>query len=381
MQNDPRTRSTEVMATNLPIQITALLPQKVEGVRYFSHFQQLERDGFIRVKYLEYSLAKQVRWILTGYENSPIRRVASNLVELVRLLTGRNRIVVFGAPAFDLSVLFANRLRRRHRCIFYTSWPYWEPASLEELRLPAWRQRTWARFLDGAVCVTVTPHPVNALRAYGAECRCIPYAVDTDLFRPAAKKSPGRPKRVLFVGTLLKCKGISVLLDAIASRQWEGVRFAFVGRGPLLGKIMNQVKMGQPVEYLGHHTESNALLRHYRDADVFVLPSITTRRDEEKFGLVLLEAMACGLPIITTDCIGPRQIVQDGHTGLMIAQNDAAALANAIGTLVGDDALRARLGHNARRCAEESYGLRTIADRWRSLISRVAGLEEGRDER
>jgi glycosyltransferase involved in cell wall biosynthesis len=355
------------------IATTALFPHKVEGMRYLAHFQKLEREGFLRVRYREYALVKQTWMILRGRERSPLHRVARNVVEIPRLLAGPRRLVVLAAAAFDWSVLFANQLKRKHHCIFYTSWPYWDPASLDRLPLAPWRQRAWRRFLKGTTCVTVTPHPTSALEAYGAESLCIPYPVDTEVFRPADDGARVGPKRVLFVGRLLDCKGISVLLEAIASRTWRDVRFTFLGDGPLRREILAHAANGQPVDYVGHHTESEALLRHYQAADLFVLPSITTARDEEKFGLVLLEALACGLPIVTTDCIGPRQIVRDGHTGFVVPQNDPEALACAIGMLVDNEDLRRRFAHNARLCAVEAYGLAAITGQWRNLILRVEG--------
>jgi phosphatidylinositol alpha-1,6-mannosyltransferase len=90
----------------------------------------------------------------------------------------------------------------------------------------------------------------------------------------------------------------------------------------------------------------------YQHADVFALPSLTVGEKFEGFGLVFLEASACGLPVIGTTGSGVAEAVRDGETGLLVPQNDVPALADAITRVLTDADLRARLGTAGRAYAE-----------------------------
>jgi D-inositol-3-phosphate glycosyltransferase len=101
--------------------------------------------------------------------------------------------------------------------------------------------------------------------------------------------------------------------------------------------------------------EGPALLRLYQQASVFALPS-----DEEGFGMVLLEAMACGVPVVSTRSGGPDGIITDAEDGFLVQRGDAAAMAARLGQVLEDDGLAAEMGRNARRTIEQRYDERVV---------------------
>jgi glycosyltransferase involved in cell wall biosynthesis len=94
------------------------------------------------------------------------------------------------------------------------------------------------------------------------------------------------------------------------------------------------------------------IARFYQNASLFVLPS-----DEEGLGIVILEAMACGLPVVSTDCGGPATAVEPGETGHLTPVGDVAALAEAIRQLIENPALRRRMGQRGRQVVEQTFSL------------------------
>jgi glycosyltransferase involved in cell wall biosynthesis len=112
------------------------------------------------------------------------------------------------------------------------------------------------------------------------------------------------------------------------------------------------------VRFLGH-VGDDELLEAYRACDVFVLPS-----DYEAFGIVLLEVMACGKPVVATRVGGVTDIVTDRQTGLLVPYRDRAALKNALVSLLGDSSLRREIGEAARRSVGERFD-------WDSVVTRV----------
>jgi glycosyltransferase involved in cell wall biosynthesis len=174
--------------------------------------------------------------------------------------------------------------------------------------------------------------------------RVIPYGVDTQRFcpPPQPRRRPS-PFRVLFVGLLGEFKGISYLLQAYR-------RFCKVNTElHLVGNIAPGAEVYLPFRDLYRHTAhvpQAQLPEVYRAADVFVLPTLA-----EGLGLVVLEAMACGLPVIVTPR-GPNEVVRDGVDGYVVPAGDSNSIIEALELLYSDAELRLQLGRNARSQAE-----------------------------
>jgi glycosyltransferase involved in cell wall biosynthesis len=117
------------------------------------------------------------------------------------------------------------------------------------------------------------------------------------------------------------------------------------------------------VEFLGHRADMAEVLAA---AHVVVLPSY-----REGLPKVLVEAAACGRPSVTTDVPGCRDAIVPGVTGLLVPPRDAAALADAIGQLVGDAQMRARMGRAARELAEREFGIERIVEQHLSLYRQL----------
>ena len=114
------------------------------------------------------------------------------------------------------------------------------------------------------------------------------------------------------------------------------------------------------IDYQGVVKTENVPLMINRSR-VFLYPS---RR--EPFGLSIVEAMACGVPVITTDVFGPREIIEHNYDGLAVPPDDAGALADAVETLLSDDELRKRIAQNALTSVAERYDIR---DHAKQLVS------------
>jgi glycosyltransferase involved in cell wall biosynthesis len=188
-----------------------------------------------------------------------------------------------------------------------------------------------------------------------------PPGVDTERFRPPPGPPPG-PAPILAVGRFSDPrKRVDLLFDAYALLCKRDV-----ATPPLLlaGASAPSAADWAQAEGLGirariemrEHVRDDELLELYRGARLLVLCS-----DEEGLGLVLLEAMACGLPVVATDCGGPRTLVVHGETGLLTPSGDAVRLADALGSLLGDTERCRRLGAAARARAVERFSLRTAS--------------------
>jgi glycosyltransferase involved in cell wall biosynthesis len=188
----------------------------------------------------------------------------------------------------------------------------------------------------------------------------LPQAVDNDAFRtpkPAARvatirRDIGSDAKVVgcFIGRLDEGKGLETLVEALALTKVPQA-IALVGRGKLQGSIKGLAEAGgvsNRLQFPGYIPQEN-LPVVLQAADYLVLPSVTTRRFKECWGLVINEAMNSGLPAIATDAVGavPGGLLIDGVTGLVVPEGDPVALAAAMDALAGDADLRRRLAARA----------------------------------
>jgi len=199
------------------------------------------------------------------------------------------------------------------------------------------------------------------LRRYAARCEVIPIGIDINRFTPGAPhQASGTPPRLLFVGRLRYYKGLHILLDAM--RQVPGVELWIAGSGPERARLEAQVAttgLRERVQFRGDIAEAD-LPALYRQADIFVLPS---HLRAEAYGIVLVEALASGLPCISTALgTGTDFVNLHEQTGLVVAPGDAVALAAAIKRLSSDAALRARYGAAGRKRAERLFARDRMLD-------------------
>jgi len=219
------------------------------------------------------------------------------------------------------------------------------------------------------------------------KCRLVTYGVPVErqldtpatLERAAAIRAEhGGRKIVLFVGRLVYYKGSDVLVDAMASVDADLI---FVGTGPLepqLREAAGRHGIADRITFLPPQPDAE-LAALYHAADVFTLPSVAR---SEAFGLVQVEAMAAGTPVVsTTLTTGVPFVNQNGVTGLTVAPGDVAALSDALSRILGDDELRARLGAAARERALSEFTIPRMcagyADVYREAIALHAARGEG----
>lgn len=195
---------------------------------------------------------------------------------------------------------------------------------------------------------------------------------NTRQFGPQFRKEnffqQGDQKIILFVGRLVEIKGVSYLIEAM---KYINAKLIIVGDGPLKRDLQEQAKcMPDKVSFAGAKNHED-LPQIYASADIFVAPSITTPDGaKEGFGLVILEAMASGLPVVANRSGGIVEIVKDGINGLLCDEKNIWQLVDNISTLLDDPDLYASCSSNALKTAAK-FDYEEIASRYRELIERV----------
>jgi rhamnosyl/mannosyltransferase len=257
------------------------------------------------------------------------------------------------------------------------------------------RQRSIMRFyrsvlvrvlahVDAIVIGSPPMRQSSYLQAYLAKLRLIPYGIplsrfrepplDCDLsrLRPAyggalGQRSAGREGLLLFVGRLRYYKGLDTLIRALPRIP---ARLLVVGTGPMEEEwkaLAREIGVSDRIAWLGEVPDAD-LPTIYQLVDLFVLPA---SHSSEAFGLVQVEAMAAGLPVVCTELgTGTSYVNQHGITGLVVPPRDADALCHAVNQLIEDPDLRMRMGASARDRSLE-FDLDIMVDRVLELYQDV----------
>jgi phosphatidylinositol alpha-mannosyltransferase len=224
--------------------------------------------------------------------------------------------------------------------------------------------KRWHARLHGRIAVSpVARRYVNNF--FPRDYEIIPNGIDIDHFAKNAQPWPqyqDGKTNILFVGRLEKRKGLRHLLDAYSRLQWElpNTRLLIVGPGSpdkdshhiLSARNPQDVVMVGKVSY-------RDLARYYATADIFCSPATGA----ESFGIVLLEAMAAGKPVVASDIEGYKGVVTHGKQGLLVPKCDPQALAETLSYLAKNPDLRARMGTHGQQMVEQF--------RWSSVARRV----------
>jgi glycosyltransferase involved in cell wall biosynthesis len=206
----------------------------------------------------------------------------------------------------------------------------------------------------------------------------VPSGTDTEKFSPrdrdtARRGGPFSPSdRVAgVVATLRRGKGVPVLLAAATRPELSDLKLLIVGDGHQLEPLKKEAAelgIAARVHFTGRQDD---VTRWLNMMDVFALPSIV----DEGVPQALSQAMASGLPVVTTASGAITEIVREGETGLFVPREDSAALAAAIKRLLDDSALAKKLGTAARAHIESAYTRKKMLDDMEVLLSRAAGTK------
>lgn len=223
----------------------------------------------------------------------------------------------------------------------------------------SWGERAVLQAVDYALMGTDSADAVWRAKGYTGRSAIIPqFGTDTDLFAPQA--APPRPFTIGYFGRLVPEKGLKVLLSAVAHLDgaWH---LRLVGGGPLLPALIAQAQtlgITERVTFVGQ-VPSTTMAQHYHLIDALVLPSLTRPNWKEQFGRVLIEAMACGIPVVGSSSGAIPGVI--GDAGIITPESDVQALCVALQQLRDDAPLRASLATKGRARVLAHYTHQQVA--------------------
>ena len=282
-------------------------------------------------------------------------------------------IISTPGPVGLTALLAAKMLNLQTSGIYHTDFPQYIRILTEDsfLESMAWRYMHWFYGQLDTVFVNSEEYRQSWIK-HGLNperLKIFPRGLDTELFHPARREPAFFEKftarngevRLLYVGRISREKDLDLLAAAYRRLRDEGlpVQLFIVGHGPYSEAFAKSL----PEAFFTGYLTGTELATAYASADVFVFPSTT-----DTFGNVILEAQACGLPVVVSDSGGPKELVEDKANGLITKSYDVEDFTRAIRALVTDSALRERMGKSARN---------SIIDRsWPSAFSKFWAATE-----
>jgi len=262
-------------------------------------------------------------------------------------------IISTPGPVGLTALLAAKMLNLQTSGIYHTDFPQYIRILTEDsfLESMAWRYMHWFYGQLNTVFVNSEEYRQSWIkRGFDpAKLKILPRGLDTELFHPARRNAAFFEKfgahngevRLLYVGRISREKDLDLLAVAYRRLRDEGlpVQLFIVGHGPYSEAFAKSL----PEAFFTGYLTGKELAAAYASADVFVFPSTT-----DTFGNVILEAQACGLPVVVSDSGGPKELVEDKSNGLITKSHDLEDFTRAIRALVTDSALRKRMGESAR---------------------------------
>jgi len=366
--------NVEVHAGAPGSRLDVIVIHETNGRKYLEALVRLHEMGQVRsLKFVEASVCWKFLFSLLR-ERKPLRRAIAEALRNLRFrltfVKVRSSVIVLCVPPWDYRFLLYAALRHRNVLIYNTSWPYWEGTQVPRrwgFLTPLFRN-PWMRVLSESRVniVAVTAAAARSLAGAIPSKRAIiiSHAVSDAHFVHRAKHRV--PFRILFVGDLVERRGLHKVREIINGLQGEPVELDIVGDGKLRG-FAAKLATSCGGTFHGRISDRSQLARIMASCQVLISPSVKTNRWEELFGMSIIEAMACGLPCIASDHIGPRALIESGVSGVTLPENSPAEMTAWVKTLLRDENEWNRMSAAAVQAAR-SFALDAVTERWRRVL-------------
>jgi glycosyltransferase involved in cell wall biosynthesis len=283
-------------------------------------------------------------------------------------------LVTSGLPGTGVAHFHAHFSHDPATAAFFASWltgiTYSISAHAKDIYL---QERDFLRqkIARASFVVTCTEYNKNYLQEVGSVAtpilRCY-HGVDPDYFALPVKRNSNPYPRILSVGRLVPKKGFPVLIQALHLLRQQGHKFRchIIGGGPMAGELRKQIAALHLADCVELHAQmsQHELLAYYRTADLFAL-ACEVQSDGDRDGIpnVIVEAMAMGIPIVSTRISGIPECVDHNVNGILVAEKDPSALAEGMATLLSQPELAQQLGRAGRKKMEQEFDARRNVER------------------
>lgn len=285
------------------------------------------------------------------------------LIKQKKVFELHNELIIVGLAPYDSLLKKYRNVFYNNRCIYFSSWQIWDGSSFPRGSIknrPVWEQILKEGF-SGAACVS--KKTMQEIKQYISNTAVVNHAIPVDDY--LKKMTIVQNHKYLFFGRFEDAKNISWMLRWLESTDSFDCEFDFAGFGSYQNKIENLAKKDKRVHYLGM-LEKSELKKILFDYEFVIMPSKI-----EPFGISLIEALASGTPCVTSNALGPSEIITDGYNGIVCDNTEYNSFVTAMDRVrnLSHEEYES-LCHKAYNSGQE-YSSTCIAKRWCGLLDSI----------
>jgi glycosyltransferase involved in cell wall biosynthesis len=311
--------------------------------------------------------AKSVDYINLTYLKYKPYKIPLLFFQLVKNLFNKNVCFISSAPLSPMVIyyLFLKYIKKE-KIVYDTSFPWWKERRyfIKMSFLKPIFEYLWLKFIKDLKIRTINNPSYSFLKKHSSKVFLIPHSVDTNIFYKDRKIKKNKKFTVLFAGKIEYKKGIDLILAS--AKKLTKIDFWLVGTGNYLKTVRKENLLNiKTFEWVEDAKKLNII---YNKCHCLILPSRKFKNWEELFGIVIIEAMATGIPVIASNCIGPKEIIENGKDGILFKKEDFNGLINSIMLLKNNEKLRKKLVKNANKKIVGKYIIEIVSKKLLSLI-------------
>lgn len=296
------------------------------------HFIALENYANkrnIEVKYREFLIFRYIIKSLVKLDFKLFIQQLKNIVFFATSPFSSQKNIIIGIAPIDFHLPFLLYFLRRHNLFYFTSWGDWKGGFFPKTKYNNFKfiKKSWVRFLEKEVkgIFSVTNSSSDSIKEnYNISCPIIVvhHSIDNTISFNNELITQRNPNKVtmIFVGRLVESKGIYEMFNLMKCLDKSKYSLKIIGDGPLRSLVKKAEEQHENIKYYGYLDSKKELFKLYLQSDIQLLFSkkVEGNKWEELFGMVIIEAMYCGVPTISTKHIGPKSIIDDGVNGFLI---------------------------------------------------------------
>lgn len=337
-----------------------------------SHYSGLaklcEKNGY-EVRYHEFSVVGTLFKSLLKLNFTLFSKQIQNAVFLSKLPKNKNFKVVLGIAPYDYKLPGLLQKLKNHQIYYHTSWTCWDGSFYPNKKnITPNLIENWKEFIEKkakhifAVSEKTKSELIANYKRDASTISVVYHSLDNSQFHSGkSNQQANGPLEFMYAGRLIPNKGLEELLEFFA--QNPDKTFKIAGKGKLSERIKEFAQKHSNIHFLGQISSRNVLAQQFGSAHYLILNSKKSGKWEELFGMVLIEAMACGAIPIATKHTGPLEIIQNESDGFLVEENEMIEFLKELNPNNYSIEMK-----NKAIVSAEKYKLEQISQRWQAIL-------------
>lgn len=335
-----------------------------------SHYTALaylaKSEGF-QIKYREFSILSKIIKSIFKLRFKLLSKQFINILFVIELLFIKKKKIIVGIAPYDYKLSFLRILLKNHIVYYHTSWTVWDGSLYPKKKFVTPKVlKVWRDFIERdvryifAVSKKTKSELINNYNITDDNVGVVFHSYDDQVFKFNDINKEGM--NFIYVGRLVAEKGIMDLLEYFSNE--PNLSFKVLGDGNLRKVVEEYAEKYSNIMYLGYVSDKHKLAAAFNNSDYILLNSYRTKSWEELFGMVLIEAMACGVVPVATDHTGPMEVITDKVDGFLIKEGNIKFFLETI----KDSNIHLQMRKNALNTAK-NYTISEVSHRWEQVFN------------